>query len=338
MAIPLITNLKLWVGTLFTKDDWDFNFRQIVSWLADGNADLVVNSVKATNGLDLDGATIKNVGAAQEGSEAVNLDQALTLLNRSSYYYPFSVASGKVNSNGEPAFLQKDSDTQVTVLAGNTNPDLVCIQSDATIESVTSNTILTVPSSDGTYHIIKEKEAAITITSGASSKMTVDLKFPTSPSIGDYFLDNSCVPFKGYKYTANGWEETAFCWLGDVSVSSGTATVKARAYNNNYFDGVIKEYYFSYQYSYIRWSNGLLEQWGKFSGTIGNQTDHSYTMPKSYSAASHYTINVSCDLYTYCLGANVDTANKFVYGARYFDDDMSSHTDTATIYWHAIGF
>ena len=80
MAIPLITNLKLWVGTLFTKDDWDFNFRQIVSWLADGNADLVVNSVKATNGLDLDGATIKNVGAAQEGSEAVNLDQALTLL------------------------------------------------------------------------------------------------------------------------------------------------------------------------------------------------------------------------------------------------------------------
>jgi hypothetical protein len=236
MAIPLITNLKLWVGTLFTKDDWDFNFKQLVSWLADGTADLVVGSVKATNGMDLDGATIRNVGAAQTGSEAINLDQATTLLNRSSSYYPFSVASGKVNSSGKPAYLQKDSDTQVTVLAGNTNPDLVCVQSDATIESVTSDTVLTVPASNGTYHIIKEKEAAITITSGASSKITVAPKFPTSPNIGDYFLDNSVVPFAGYKYTAQGWEETPFCWIGDVTVSSGAATVTTFNYNYNYFD------------------------------------------------------------------------------------------------------
>lgn len=236
MAIPLITNLKLWVGTLFTKDDWDFNFKQIVSWLADGNADLVVGSVKVTNGLDLDGATIKNVGAAQTGSEAINLDQAQTLLNRSSYYYPFSVASGKVDSDGNPAYLQKDSDTQVTVLAGNVNPDLVCVQSDGTIESVTANVTLTVPISDGTYHIIKEKETTITITSGASNVITIGKKYPSSPLIGDYFLDNSVVPFKGSKYTANGWEETSFCWLGDVTVSSGTATVTTFSYNNNYFD------------------------------------------------------------------------------------------------------
>jgi hypothetical protein len=25
MAVPSITDLKMWVGTLFTKDDWDFN-------------------------------------------------------------------------------------------------------------------------------------------------------------------------------------------------------------------------------------------------------------------------------------------------------------------------
>ena len=29
MAVPSITALKMWVGTLFTKDDWDFNFSQI---------------------------------------------------------------------------------------------------------------------------------------------------------------------------------------------------------------------------------------------------------------------------------------------------------------------
>ena len=168
MAIPVITALKMWVGTLFTKDDWDFNFSQIVSWLSDGNSDLVVNTVKATNGLDLDGAQITNLGTATSGSQAVTLDQATTLLNRTSYYYPFSVASGKVDSDGNAAYLQKDSDTQVTVLGGNVNPDLVCISSDGTVESVTSNTVLTVPATDGTYYIVKEKGQSITITTGSA--------------------------------------------------------------------------------------------------------------------------------------------------------------------------
>ena len=236
MAIPVITALKLWAGTLFTKDDWDFNFSQIVSWLGDGSSDLVVNTIKTTNGIDLDGANIINVGAATSGDQAVNLDQAQTLLNRSSYYYPFSVASGKVDSNGDAAYLQKDSETQVTVLAGNVNPDLVCVSSDATIETVTSNTILTVPSSDGTYHIIKEKEQPITITAGASGKVTVGKTFPAIPNIGDYYCDNSTVPFKGYKYTVSGWAETPFCWLGDVTVSSGSATVNQFQYNDNRYD------------------------------------------------------------------------------------------------------
>lgn len=236
MAVPKITDLKMWVGTLFTKDDWDFNFSQIVEWLSGGSSDLVVNSLKTTNGLDLDGAQISNLGAATSGSQAVTLDQANTILNRTSYYYPFSVASGKVDSNGNAAYLQKDSDTQVTVLAGNVNPDLVCVMTDGTIESVTSNTVLTVQSTDGTYHIIKEKEQAISITAGASGKVTVAQKYPTSPNIGDYFCDNSVAPFKGYKYTSNGWESTEFCWLGDVTVSSGTATVKQFRYNNNHFD------------------------------------------------------------------------------------------------------
>lgn len=236
MAIPVITALKMWVGTLFTKDDWDFNFSQIVSWLSDGNSDLVVNTVKATNGLDLDGAQITNLGTATSGSQAVTLDQATTLLNRTSYYYPFSVASGKVDSNGNAAYLQKDSDTQVTVLGGNVNPDLVCISSDGTVESVTSNTVLTVPATDGTYYIVKEKGQSITITTGSANQITIDKKFPSSQNTGDYFLDNSTVPFKGYKYGVSGWEETPFCYLGYVTVSSGTATITTFVYNDNRFD------------------------------------------------------------------------------------------------------
>lgn len=240
MALPSIADLKMWVGTLLTKDDWNYNFSQIVSWLADGTSDIVVNSIKSTNGIDLDGSQISNIGAATEGSQAVNLDQALTILNRTSYYYPFSVASGKVDNDGNSAYLQKDSDTQVTVLGGNVNPDLVCIQSDGTVESVTSNTVLTVPVTDGVYHIIKEKEQPISITTGSANKVTIGKAFPSSQNTGDYFLDNSVSPFKGYKYGVSGWEETPFCYLGYVTVSSGTATVTGFPYDYNRFDVNIK--------------------------------------------------------------------------------------------------
>lgn len=236
MAVPVITALKMWAGTLFTKDDWDFNFSKIVSWLADGDSDIVVNTLKTTNGIDLDGAQISNLGAATTGDQAVNYDQALTLLNRTSYYYPYSIASGKVNASGKASYLQKDSNTQVTVLAGNTNPDLVCIMSDGTVETVTSNTVLTVPATNGIYLIVKEKGQPITI---GSVPATVHIGYtkPSSPTVGMYYCDCSVVPFQGWKYTGNGWEEVDFCYLGHVTVSSGTATTYIDYnYNDNRFD------------------------------------------------------------------------------------------------------
>ena len=282
MAIPVITALKLWAGTLFTKDDWDFNFSQIVSWLGDGSSDLVVNTIKTTNGIDLDGANIINVGAATSGSQAINLDQANTILNRSSYYYPFSVASGKVDSNGDAAYLQKDSDSQLTVLAGNVNPDLVCVSSDGTIESVTSNVVLTVPGSDGTYHIVKEKGQAISITSSSTGKITVG-KLGTEPvgNIGDYYVNTATIPFVGKKYTSNGWEATEFCWLGDVTVESGTATINQFPYNDNYFDvnrnnqAIIIETYVSGNDWYRVYSDGWCEQGGRafYDNSIGSGTN-----------------------------------------------------------------
>ena len=234
MAKPSISDLKMWVGNLFTKDDWDYNFSKITSWLSDGNGDLVVNSVQATNGLDMDGSQITNLAPATTGSQAVTLDQAETILNRTSYYYPFSIASGKIDASGNSAYLEKNSDTQVTVLAGNVNPDLVVIQSDATVESITSNVVLTVGTANGTYNIIKEKGQSPVITTGS---VTVGKVFPTSQSAGDYFLDNSIVPFVGYKYDAvEGWVNTTFCHLGFVKVASGVASVSPFDYNNNLFD------------------------------------------------------------------------------------------------------
>lgn len=346
MAVPIITALKMWAGTLFTKDDWDFNFSQIVSWLADGNADLVVNTIKTTNGIDLDGAQISNLGAATTGSQAVTLDQANTLLNRTSYYYPFSVASGKVNSTGNAAYLQKDSNTQITVLAGNVNPDLVCILSDGTIESVTSNTVLTVPTANGTYHIIKEKEQPISITAGASNKVTVAKAYPSTPNIGDYFCDNSTVPFKGYKYTSSGWVETPFCWLGDVKVSSGVATVTQFPYNDNYFDvnrnnqSVVIESYKNGASWYRIWSDGFIEQGGCYNGSIGQNQSVEVTLLKSFTN-TNYSVYLSPKMNTGTtvqgpisfLGGYISAINKFkILNEGYAMSTMSG------VYWRACGY
>lgn len=285
MALPSIADLKMWVGTLFTKDDWDYNFSQIVSWLAGGNSDLVVNSIKAENGIDLDGAQISNLGAATTGSQAVTLDQATTLLNRSSYYYPFSVASGKVDNNGNAAYLQKDSDTQVTVLAGNVNPDLVCVQSDGTIESVTSNVTLTVSTADGVYNIVKEKGKSITITAGNVTEGILS-HTELTPSIGDYYCENSVVPFKGWKYTADGWENVEFCHLGYVTVDTNVATVTTFAYNDNNFD-VNKQ---SLEMILPDYDNGIA-----ISSSINTYTcpDNGYFSMCKLTGASYYNLRLN---------------------------------------------
>ena len=345
MAVPIITALKMWAGTLFTKDDWDFNFSQIVSWLADGNADLVVNTVKTTNGLDLDGAQISNLGAATTGSQAITLDQANTLLNRTSYYYPFSVASGKVNSTGNAAYLQKDSNTQVTVLAGNINPDLVCILSDGTIESVTSNTVLTVPTANGTYHIIKEKEQPISITAGASNKVTVAKAYPSSPNIGDYFCNNSTVPFKGYKYTSSGWVEKPFCWLGDVTVLSGAATVTQFPYNDNKYDvnrnnqAVVTSHYVSGASWYRVWSDGWIEQ--------GGLTASYDTLPTTIALLKNYSntnYSVQCtqvgsNIRAYTMGVTDKTTSGFkVYSGYCTNEGVSNTAGNSRTCWYACGY
>lgn len=229
MSVPKLSDLRTWDGTQFTNDDYDYNSETIVNWLANGNADLVVNSVTANNGLDVQDARITSVAPATSGTDAVNLDQVTSLLTTSNPYQPFSIASGKVNATGYAAYLQKDSDTQLTILAGNTNPDLVVVQSDGTIETLTDDVVLTISVSDGTYTIVKEKGEAPVLTSGTVSEGIV---FPSAPSDGDYFLLTSVKPYAGYKYASvGGWGAQEFVKMGVATVSSGTATLKTYNYN-----------------------------------------------------------------------------------------------------------
>lgn len=282
MALPSISDLKLWVGTLLTKNEWDYNFTKIANWFSDGSADLVVNSVKAENGIDLDGARLTNVGAATSGTDAVNLDTAQSLLNQTSYYDLFTVASGKEDSSGNSAFLQKDSDTQVTVLAGNTNPDLVLCQSDGTVETLTSNTVLTVAAGDGIYNIVKEKGQTPVITSG---KVTIGKVLPTSDiTAGDYFLDNSSIPFKAYKYDAqDGWVETPFCLLGTVVKTSGTVTAYPVQFDDNGYNYNAHNLILAFDYThgipltngttYTASQEGIVSIKGQRQGSVGLQVE-----------------------------------------------------------------
>ena len=337
MALPSINDLKMWVGTLFTKDDWDYNFSQIVSWLAGGNSDIVVNSIKTTNGIDLDGAQIRNVGAAETGSQAVNLDQALTILNRTSFYYPFSVASGKIDSNGDAAYIQKDSDTQITILAGNVNPDLVCVQSDGTVESVTSNTVLTVPTTNGTYYIVKEKGQSITLTTGSANQITIDKKFPSTQNTGDYFLNNSVVPFVGYKYGVSGWEETPFCYLGYVTVSSGVATVHTLAYNDNFFDYNTESIKRNTSASgYCKFPDGLIIQWGRVTG-MGDGTEKTVTLPTPFTT-TNYSISGSTS-YHQTSGDKGSSWRVYTLSTTSFKIQSAfEQSGNNIIYWSAIGY
>ena len=65
------------------------------------------------------GSKITNVGPATTGSDVVNYDQSQTLLNKTSNFYPFSIASGKVDANGVANYLQKNSDTKAHITSRN---------------------------------------------------------------------------------------------------------------------------------------------------------------------------------------------------------------------------
>jgi hypothetical protein len=291
MAIPKLSDLRTWDGTQFTNDDIDYNSQTIVNWLSNGAADLVTNSITATNGFNAQNAKITNVLPATTGTDAVNYDQVQSLLNENNVFYPFTVASGKVSSTGYSNFIQKDSNTQVTVLAGNTNADLVVVQSDGTIETLTDNVVLEIGTDDDTYYIIKEKEETPIVTSGA---VTIGLTFPSAPTNGDYFINISAVPFIGYLYASvGGWGEQSFALIGKVTVSSGTATVYPVQLNQN---GYHINTYTKNKYDYanpIAKSNDITytaETSGLLYNVVNNNTaNSSLTLDGQVYYAAYYT-------------------------------------------------
>ena len=66
MAVPSNNDIQLYDGVALTDVDWDINFKQIVLWLNDGNADFVINSLKCT--LSIEAVTGAFSGQVTAGS------------------------------------------------------------------------------------------------------------------------------------------------------------------------------------------------------------------------------------------------------------------------------
>lgn len=67
MATPSTADLNYYTGKDLTNLDWKVNFDQIVAWLTDGAADLIVNSITTNAGLTI-GGNITTTGIVTAGS------------------------------------------------------------------------------------------------------------------------------------------------------------------------------------------------------------------------------------------------------------------------------
>jgi hypothetical protein len=135
-------------------------------------------------------------------------------------YVPYSVASGKQDTDGFANFILKNSNSQITILAGGSSPNLIICYPDGVIEQISVDTVIgSGLTADNKYFIVKEKGSSITI---KTQSITEDIKQPQSPNTGDYWLNIGIRPYKPFKYDGSIWIETQFVKLGEVTKTNGT--------------------------------------------------------------------------------------------------------------------
>lgn len=194
-------------------------------------ADKAEKNGSVTENFEIADATTNNHAVNKQQFDAYQTNLESTLYK--DLYVPYAVSSGKQDANGFASFIQKDSDSQITILAGSSNPDLVMCYPDGEIEQVASDTVISSGlTADNTYFIIKEKGSSISV---ITTNITEDAKQPSAPNTGDYWLNIGVKPYKPYKYDGSVWVETQFVKLGEATKASGTlATPISYAFNGMY--------------------------------------------------------------------------------------------------------
>lgn len=213
---------------------------------------------------------------------------------------PYSVNSGKQDSNGYAAFIQRDSDTQITILAGGSNPDLVISYPDGTYETITSDIVISSGlSNNGNYIIVKEKGNNTPILVTGTNIITESIAPASGGNDGDYWLNIGVRPLQPTKKVSGSWTSTQFVKLGEITKTNGViATPISYAYNGFC---IIPEFSTSGGQNYTK------------SHNIGSDliTIQSHQIYQVHSGTSLWVDAWYCsDFYSYALGCGANNMNK----------------------------
>lgn len=187
---------------------------QRFTWLTIKNTIKSWFSTVATSGnySDLSGKpSLATVATSGEYNDLVNKPTSVLAV-------PFVVNNAKTDSNGYADFLQKDSNSQITILAGGSNPNLEMTAYDGSRVILISNIIKTGLSTDGIFVLICNLETS-TVDIVLSSTVTEGTVPPSGGSDGDYYVDIN--PLITYKKVSGVWTPYKFVKLGEFIRTAG---------------------------------------------------------------------------------------------------------------------
>lgn len=99
MAIPSISDLKTYKGTLINNNDWNFNFNKLTNWLTDGTADLTFESFNANSDSSMGNAKITNLGDPDSSTDAANKGYVDNTAIPMGYLYGFAISINSTTPN-----------------------------------------------------------------------------------------------------------------------------------------------------------------------------------------------------------------------------------------------
>ena len=70
MAIPSLTDLNLYVGTLLNNIDWNKNWSKLISYLTDGTGEFTFKSFTCNTASSMGGAKITTLGTPTVSTDA----------------------------------------------------------------------------------------------------------------------------------------------------------------------------------------------------------------------------------------------------------------------------
>lgn len=241
MTVPNITDMIVWDGTPFDNDDWDANANQLINFLSDGTYDLIVNSVKANNGFDANGAKIINVGNGTDPGDAVNFSQ---LQNTG---VPDNYITGLVPSNNSTD-SEHDIDFSVGTCKDSTNTSTL-ISTVSLTKQIDANWALGTdqggfPSgltltADTWYHMFIISKSDGTIDYGFDSDLTASnllsdaTDFIFYRRVGSVLVDASSNIINGIWYRKSSgalsfiWNIQQLDYNANAPTSSGNVTVSS---------------------------------------------------------------------------------------------------------------